>query len=132
MAGLTKDRDTIKRTVRGVASYKVGAGKRIYAGALVVLAGGFAEPGTAAPGKRAVGRANAPVNNAAGGNGDATVTVERGTFFYANDGTISQADVGSTCYVVDDQTVARTDGGGTRSPAGVVQGVEPTGVWVEI
>jgi hypothetical protein len=41
------------------------------------------------------------------------------------------ADVGKQCYLVDDQTVAKTDGTNTRSPAGFVRDVDADGVWVE-
>ncbi|MFB0515162.1 MAG: hypothetical protein ACETWG_00985, partial [Candidatus Neomarinimicrobiota bacterium] len=33
-------------------------------------------------------------------------------------------------YIVDDQTVAKTDGTGTRSPAGFIEDVDSNGVWV--
>lgn len=50
--------------------------------------------------------------------------------------TITADDKGKICYLVDDQTVALTNGGGTRSPAGVIYDVqvEPseTTVWVEL
>ena len=45
---------------------------------------------------------------------------------------IAQADVGKLCHVVDDQTVAKTDGTGTRSRAGIVARVETAGVWVRV
>jgi hypothetical protein len=48
---------------------------------------------------------------------------------------IGLGNVGKPCYMVDDQTVAKTDGttGGaaTRSPAGWVRDVDADGVWVE-
>lgn len=47
-------------------------------------------------------------------------------------GLVAQADVGADCYVVDDQTVARTSATNTRSRAGIVVAVEPDGVWVQI
>jgi hypothetical protein len=44
----------------------------------------------------------------------------------------AQADVGNVCYAVDDQTVAKTDGGGTRSAAGRIMEIDANGgVWVE-
>lgn len=136
MAALTKDRDTPKRDGK-LLSYPVGAAKRIFAGALVVLSGGYAQPATTALGLKAIGRANSPVDNSAGAAGAAQVLVERGTFRFAQDGTIAQADVGNTAYILDDQTVAKADraageAAATRSPAGVIRGVEPGGVWVEI
>lgn len=131
MTALSKDRDTPRRDGR-LTSYLVGAGKRIYAGALVVLSGGYAEGGRTALNLQCVGRANAAADNSAGAAGDLSVLVERGVFRFAQDGTITQADVGGTCYIVDDQTVADNDGAGTRSAAGTIRGVETGGVWVEI
>ena len=45
---------------------------------------------------------------------------------------IANADAGSDCYIVDDQTVAKTDGGSTRSVAGKVYKVSADGVWVAV
>lgn len=131
MAALNKDRDTPRRDGR-ILPYPVGAGKKIHAGALVVLAAGYAEGGKVALQLKAVGRANESVDNTGGAAGAKTVLVERGVFLVANDATITQADVGNACYIVDDQTVAKADGAGTRSPAGTIRGVEAGGVWVEI
>ena len=33
-------------------------------------------------------------------------------------------------FVVDDETVAKTNGGGTRSPAGIIADADDQGVWV--
>ena len=41
---------------------------------------------------------------------------------------ITKADVGKDCYAVDDQTVAKTNGGATRSRAGKVVAVDAQGV----
>jgi len=45
---------------------------------------------------------------------------------------IAAAEIGTYCYIVDDQTVAKTDGTATRSSAGKVFDVDAQGVWVEI
>jgi hypothetical protein len=44
---------------------------------------------------------------------------------------IAKADIGASCYVVDDQTVAKTNGGGARPRAGKVFDVDEYGVWVD-
>ena len=44
---------------------------------------------------------------------------------------ITLADIGKDCFIVDDQTVAKTDGAGTRSRAGRVFDVDADGVWVD-
>ena len=41
------------------------------------------------------------------------------------------ADIGADCYIVDDQTVAKTSGTNTRSVAGKVFDVDADGVWVD-
>lgn len=131
MVALAKDRNTPARDGK-VTAYPVKAGAKIYAGALVVADAGYAAPGRTAVNLIALGRANHQADNSAGGDGDLTVEVQRGVFLFANDGTITQADVGKDAYIVDDQTVANNDGGSTRSKAGVIRGVEVGGVWVEI
>lgn len=133
MAQLTGERDTPRRE-GNATGYPVKAGVLIYLGALVVVAlgTGLAEPGRAGAGLKAVGRARRTVDNRAGGNGAERVEVERGTFKFANDGTITGADVEGTAYILDDQTVTDTDGGGARSVAGTIREVAPDGVWVTI
>jgi hypothetical protein len=62
------------------------------------------------------------------------VDIEKGIFHFANSADtdeITTADIGSNCYIVDDQTVAKTDGTGTRSIAGEVFDVDAQGVWVD-
>jgi hypothetical protein len=59
--------------------------------------------------------------------------VRSGTFKMNNSASadlIATANVGQDCFVVDDNTVALTDGNGTRLRAGKVFGVESDGVWV--
>ncbi len=112
----------------------VAANAVIYQGALVVLEGGYATAGKTATGLVAIGRAEETVDNTGGAAGAKAVRVRRGTFKFKNDGTdpVGQASLGKTCYIVDDETVAATDGTATRSAAGKVLGVEADGVWVEI
>jgi hypothetical protein len=129
---LTRDRDTIKRGDQTLP-YLVGAGKVIHAGALVVLDAGYAEGGKVGAALKAVGRANESVDNTGGAAGAKTVTVERGTFRWDNDGTnpVTQAHVGALAYIVDDHTVSSSHATNTRSAAGIIRGVEAAGVWVE-
>lgn len=61
-----------------------------------------------------------------GGTTNGAVTVEIATgSFYLNNGTsgdlITQANVGAPCYVINENTVGLTSGGGTRPVAGVVE-----------
>jgi hypothetical protein len=112
----------------------VKASTKIWAGSLVVIDAGYAAPATTALGKIVVGRAEQTVDNSSGSAGAKVIEVRRGTFKWNNSASgdlIAQADVGKICYAVDDQTVAKTDATGTRSPAGIIMQVESDGVLVE-
>ncbi|KAF7600618.1 MAG: hypothetical protein CGU28_03150 [Candidatus Dactylopiibacterium carminicum] len=139
MTALTKNRNTPSRgTVRAVRGYPLGAAARAFAGGIAVLnAAGFAVPATTATARIALGRFAAEVDNSAGANGAASVEVERGVFRFDNSADadlITLADVGKRCYLVDDQTVAKTgavvESAATRSVAGYVDDVDDQGVWV--
>lgn len=110
------------------------AAVKIFAGSLVAAnATGFATPGAASTALTYLGRAEKTVDNSAGSAGDMTVLVRRSKAFkWANSGAdaVTQASQGKLCYIVDDSTVALTNGNGTRSPAGVVLAVDADGVLV--
>ncbi len=131
----TQGRDTEARNKFGLLPFLVAAAKHIYAGTLVVLnATGYVEPATTALGKIPVGRAREEVDNTLGQDGDESITVEQGEFKFDNSAAgdaITIAEIGDMCYAVDDQTVAKTNGGGTRSPAGFITGVDDDGVWIK-
>lgn len=115
--------------------FPVAAATKVLAGTIVMLnSSGYAKPGTTATDEKAVGIAEATADNSSGAAGDVSVPVRRGTFLLANSAStdeITNADYGSTCYVVDNQTVAKTHATNTRSAAGIVRGVTGAGVWVE-
>lgn len=131
---LTKDRNTPHRD-RNLLVAAVAAASVIHAGAIVVAnASGFAAKGTTATGLTYLGRADQAIDNSTGADGDVSIQVRRHqAFLWANSGTnaVTQASLGKLCYIEDDETVAATDGSGTRSPAGVVVDVNSQGVWVE-
>ena len=133
MTALTQDRNT-PRLPGEVKSLGVAAAQKIFAGAIVMRnAAGHAVKGVTALYLRGVGRADERVDNTAGAAGDLTIKVREGVFRYANSAAadeITIAEIGRVCYAVDDQTVAKTDGAGTRSPAGIVCGVDSLGVQV--
>lgn len=135
MAALTEPRTTAKRDGKTFGRAMATA-KKIYEGSLVCLnATGFATPGAVATTLKADGLAIETVDNTGGADGDKTVRVEKGTFRFANSAAgdaITQADIGGTAYIVDDQTVAKTNGTNTRSAAGTIMDVEAQGVWVKI
>lgn len=114
----------------------VAASTKIYLGALVVLnAAGNAAPGTAATGLKVRGIAAEQVDNSAGAIGDKRVETRTGIFPFKNSASadlIARADIGTDCYIVDDETVAKTSGSSTRSVAGKVVDIDAAGVWVKI
>lgn len=132
---LAKDRNTLRRD--GVQfSDPVAADTLIFAGALVCLdASGNAVPGATSTTLKARGVAQEQVDNTGGAAADLSVESRRGVFQFANSTStdqITRADIGSDCYIVDDQTVAKTSATNTRSVAGVIRDVDSNGVWVEI
>lgn len=134
MPALTTGRDT-KRVVENQITLPVAASVTIYEGAIVVVnSAGNAAPGTTAVTLRAVGRADERVTNGVVA-GAVTVKVSKGAFWYVNSGAdpITLADLNMTCYIVDDQTVARTSNSAARSIAGRIVNVDATlGVCVEL
>lgn len=131
---LAADRNTASKDGE-LISVPVAAGKKIYAGALVAAdANGNAMPGAAATTLTYLGRAESFVDNTGGAGGDKDIIVRRGkAFLFANSATdpVTQASLGKACYIEDDETVAKTNGAGTLSAAGIVVGLADNGVWVE-
>lgn len=131
MTALTDNRNTQQRIGDQIAGL-LGATQTIFAGALIMRnAAGQLIKGATATGSFGVGRAE---DMATSTTADVTpLRVGLGTFAYANSSAgdlIAIADIGTVCFIVDDQTVAKTNGTNTRSPAGVVVNVDASGVWV--
>lgn len=105
----------------------------ILQGALVVMESGLAIPGKTAAGLTVLGIAVATVQNT-GADGAKKVQTKRGTFKFFNLGAdaVVVGDVGKDCYLVDDQTVAKTSNTNARSIAGKVIAVESDGVFVRV
>lgn len=132
MPALSAARNTQERSGE-VFGFPVAAATTVHQGSLVALNAGYAAPGATATGLVAVGRAEESVTAVSAG--DASVRVKRGVFKFANSAAgdlIAQADAGADCYIVDDQTVAKTSATNTRSVAGKVVAVDADGVWVKI
>ena len=133
MTALSQDRNTPALT-GDLRVADVGASTMIYAGALIMRnATGFAVKGQTATGLVGIGRAEARVDNSAGADGAVTVAYRPGTFRFDNSAgadELTRADIGAVAYAVDDQTVAKTHATNTRSPAGIVDGVDAQGVWI--
>ena len=134
MTALVKDRRTAERS-GDRREFSVKGSTLIYAGAMVAIgADDFAVPMSTATTLRGAGRAEERIDNSAGADGDLTVRVGAGIYRFANSAgadEITAADIGQDCYGVDDQTVALTDGTGTRSVAGKIFDVDAQGVWVD-
>lgn len=132
MAALSAARNTPERA-GDVSGFPVAASTTVHQGGLVVLNAGYAAPGTTATGLIAVGRAEESATAVAAGS--VSVRVKAGVFKFGNSAAgdaIAQADAGADCYIVDDQTVAKTNGTNTRSAAGKIVAVDADGVWVKM
>lgn len=146
MSALTASRNTKQlgpvKAVLDDLDLPQAATKIIYQGALVVLnASGYAEPGTQATAKIAAGVAELNPNTGSQdstgfSNGDKRVRVRQGTFRFNNSAAgvdlIAVADVGKYCWIVDDQTVAKSSASAARSKAGIIIDVDSSGVWVAV
>lgn len=134
MTALAKDRNTPSRPGK-LSNFPLAVAK-VFAGSIGVLnSSGYLTKGSTATGLKCVGRIAEQVDNSAGSAGDLRADVEPGIFRWANSSAgdaIALADVGNVCYIVDDQTVAKTSGSGTRSPAGIIEDVDADGVWVRM
>lgn len=129
------DRNT--RQVAGITrAFPVAASTLIWAGTIACLnASGLLVAGSTSATLRCVGVAPKRIDNAAGGASAISGEVEAGVFGPFNNSAsadaIALADVGTTCFIVDNDTVAKTSNSNARSAAGTVWDVTPQGVWVK-
>lgn len=136
MAALTTERDTKKMgsaTVPDLLELPVKASTKCIQGGIAVLDAGVLAPGRTALSLIACGVFEKTADNSSGATGAINAKVRQGVFKFANNGgSITQAAVGSDCFIVDDQTVDATNGGSTRSRAGKVVQLDSDGVWVQM
>lgn len=131
---LSADRNTQLKDGE-LISVPMAANAKIFAGGMVAAnATGYATKGATATTLTYLGRAEEMVDNTGGADGAKSILVRRGKAFKwknsAGDA-VTQASLGKTCYIEDDETVSATNAGGnTQSAAGKVVGVEADGVWV--
>lgn len=142
MAALTQVRNVPRHSALGTPNapaFPQKANVTLFTGALAVLNAGYLAPGTTATGLVAVGvRTKETVigggsDGAANSLGQAQTEVEAGVFPFKNSASgdlIAQADCGNDCFIVDDNTVAKTNGTNTRSRAGKIMAVDANWVWV--
>lgn len=137
MAALTAARNTPSRATSfgDRWDFPAAAAETIFQGSLVAFdstAGVIS--GITSLTVRGLGRAEFDVDNSGGAKGDKTVVVRTGIFAFATatggGDDIAADDIGKVCYIVDDQTVALTNGAATRSVAGTIADVDSDGVWV--
>lgn len=131
MVALTSDRNT-PRIAGDERTGTLGASQTIFAGAILMRnSTGDLIEGATATGSYGAGIALEQLSSTTAGA--TSIRYRPGVFRFANSATadlITKAEIGTVCYIVDDQTVAKTNGTGTRSPAGIVEGVDAQGVWV--
>lgn len=132
MTAATADRNSVRRE----GDEKVGllaASLAIFAGTILMRnASGYLTKGATATGSVGAGVALERKSSGASAGVD-KIRYREGCWRFANSSStdlISVAEIGTVCYVVDDQTVAKTAATATRSPAGIVEDVDAKGVWV--
>jgi hypothetical protein len=145
MAALTKARNTLRmgvgEVILGSLDAPLKAGVTVFQGGMVALelSSGFYVPASATLGLVVAGRfdgekAASPSLVGGAANGTVVARVEQGIFRFNNSSAgdaIAVTERGKVCYVVDDNTVAKTDSGGTRPLAGLVIDIDSSGVFVQ-
>lgn len=146
MAALTAPRRTTARATNHEHNFGVKSAVQIMGGGLVILAAGFLRPGREGQGVdnaakaadaatyRAIGIA---ADSVLGGAADGAVTldVQSGVFPFVIGGggdAVTDADVGKPVYVIDDQTIGKTNPNSTRCVAGCLLDVADGFAWVEV
>lgn len=138
MAALTGTRNTTRLGGFGPIvsqnEYPVAAGVICYQGAMLSFKAGVVRPAITETGAQGVGECERFVDNSLGAAGAKVVIAREGAWGYVNspdDG--DRVDtIGVDCYMVDDQTVAKTNGGATRSVAGKVVKLDGDVVYVDL
>lgn len=125
MAPLTQPRQPAE--IEGKSSIApVKGATTIWQGAIVVAENALAVPGKTGVGLVVLGVCTETVKNA-GADGLKDVPFDRGVYDFNNSAAadeITAGDIGKDVYLVDDQTVAKTSGGNTRSVAGKLKHFE--------
>lgn len=134
MAQATQDRNATHEREHYQFGFPVAAGAVIFKGTIVgaVAAANvlYAKPWVA--GDRVIGVAQEQVNNTGGANGAKEVSLKRGCFRFANDGTINATHINTHfAKPLDNQTVALDGTVKSVTTAGVIVDVDAAGVWVE-
>lgn len=138
---LTKERKVDERAGLEGGHPIAATSPTIYDGALVLLLAGNAIPGREGAGADNAAKAAEAATMVAVGIAKKTVTVadgivptRAGSFLFRNatGDTITRADIGKPAYVIDDETVGKTNPNSIRAKAGTIIDVESVGVWVRV
>lgn len=140
MSALTKGRIDVDNAgpLINTLGRPAATGKTFYANAMSCLFAGYLRPVTGVFGEKVVGVAEIGTADnfvTTGSDGDFKVKVKTGIFPFAIGSAgdaLTQADVGSRVYAIDDQTVGKTDGGVRRPIAGQLVFVESSRAYVSI
>lgn len=129
MAATTLDRNTKVRFIERTIVLPLATGAKIPYGVMVAVATpsvGAVNAGDTAT-HVVMGWSSQAVDQTAG---DTKITVHRGVANFANDGTITAADAGQLCTVLDNQTVSKAATTAQDITAGYIEEVDSDGVWV--
>lgn|SRR5678816_1791259 len=132
MAATTLDRNTRKRGPIKQRVIPLATGAVIPYGVMVSVATPSAGAVNAADTATHVlmGVSCMPASQTAG---DTEIVLEQGIFLFNHDGTITAADIGQLCTVLDNQTVSKAATTTNDIPAGYIDSVESTTeVWVDM
>lgn len=143
---LTGGKKTVQGTGRGLVNLGVIAAAAIFQGGIAMASAGIARAARVGQGGNdfvriadvALDRVPGVAQySAVGGAADSAVTVDvqSGDWLAKNSAgvdAITAADLFKYCFVIDDETVAKHSASGTRPRAGVIVGVDSTGVMVRM
>jgi hypothetical protein len=130
MASTTNDRNTPAKLIERQIVLPLKANETIPAGVGVCTdATGAAVNAADTAGLISQGRSE---HKASYADGDRYITVSRGVFEFANDGTIAQADIGTLATWADNQTLSKAATTTNDIGAGYIEEITPTGVFISM
>lgn len=133
MAATTTDRNTRHRSGRS-RGVPMAASTKIPAGAMACInASGYLVNGSTSTTLKCVGVPQATLDNSAGADGAFAGEVVNGVwgpFLIHGADPVTRANINADVFIVDNQTIAATNGSSTRSVAGKLFDVDAEGAWV--
>ena len=131
----TAARNTQTRQLRTQIAVPLKANAIVYEGCLVAVdATGYGVNGITATGLTVIGIANKSYDNTGGSSGAINADVLCCQAYLGNSGgdAVTEASFGTAVYMVDNDTVSKTNGSSTESQAGICTGLDSGGVWVSL